>query len=574
MKTNPFLILLLGAAAAGCAVPASRAPHENGFTSGLSAAPSSSSQPSSPEARQLLALQQERQQLLATLGEFHDRIRELESKLADREGKPIAKSYDELLAIKEAELRELRKASAEHTAVAAQRDAAAAELAQAKQRLGVLDQQLARKEQELAAVRGLAVTAAELDTAKRRVAELESTLVQRDTEARTLRGAAAERSNLAAQLQTATVTLNHTKERLAGIEKQLAQRDQDLRTNASEKQRLSAESAGYANDLKLARQRIMFLEQQATDSEQQLQVLKRSTVDRDRVATQLTAVNMDLTQMKQRASQLERQLAAKHQETEALRSLAAEKETLLRQTGSPKEIARGPSAATPSVAPSSGGQAAAVNKIPVPKSTGSIAGGKPAPQNQAPPKSADQPHTKLSQTKDELLRTLQDDMAKGAITLKQEGNQLSVSVSSSLLFGSDDVNLKPDGTVVLQRIGQIIGQASNRAIQVTGHTDNQAISKELRKTFSDNRALSWARADSARKALISGGTPPEQIRAIGLADKKPLASNTTEAGRQRNRRIEIVVTQFSTPARTMTTRSAKSGPSMAALSAPGRHDIR
>jgi chemotaxis protein MotB len=568
MKIKPFLILLLGAAAAGCAVPASRAPHENGFTSGLSAVPSSS-----PEARQLLALQQERQQLLATLGEFHDRIRELESKLADREGKPIAKSYDELLAIKEAELRELRKASAEHTAVVAQRDAAAAELAQAKQRLGVLDQQLARKEQELAAVRGLAVTAAELDTAKRRVAELESTLLQRDTEARTLRGAAAERSNLAAQLQTATVTLNHTKERLAGIEKQLAQRDQDLRLNANEKQRLSAESAGYANDLKLARQRIMFLEQQATDSEQQLQVLKRSTVDRDRVAAQLTAVNMDLTQMKQRASQLERQLAAKHQETEALRSLAAEKETLLRQIGSPKEIARGP-AATPSVAPSSGGQAATLNQIPVPKSTGSVAGGKPAPQNPAPPKSTDQSHTKLSQTKDELLRTLQDDMAKGTITLKQEGNQLSVSVSSSLLFGSDDVNLKPDGTVVLQRIGQIIGQASNRAIQVTGHTDNQTISKELRKTFPDNRALSWARADSARKALISGGTPPEQIRAIGLADKKPLASNTTEAGRQRNRRIEIVVTQFSTPARTMTTRSARSGPSMAALSAPGRHDIR
>jgi flagellar motor protein MotB len=557
MKTNPFLVLLLGAVAVGCAVPTPRAPHENGPTGGPSAASPQNSQPSSADALQVVALQQERQQLLATLDAFHERIRDLESRLADREGKPIAKSYDELLAIKEAEVQELRQTSAEHVAVVAQRDAAAAELTQAKQRLSALDQQLVKKDQELASLRGLAVTAAELDAAKRRVAELEATLIQRDTDIRALRASAAERGTLVTQLQTATVTLNHTKERLVGIEKQLAQKDQDLRTNVAEKQRLSAESASYANDLKLARQRIALLEQQATDSEQQFQIMKRSSGDRDRVAGQLAASNMDLTQMKQRASQLERQLAAKVQETETLRSLVTEKDALLRHVGLPKEAARRPAAS--SLAPNAGSQVAAFNRTPS--------------LRPAPSRSADQPYAKLSQTKDELARTFQNDMARGTITLKQEGNQLSVSLSSSVLFASEDVNLKPEATAVLQRIGQIIGQASNRAVQVTGHTDNQEISKELRKTFPDNRALSWARADSARKALISGGTPPEHIRAIGLAGKKPLASNTTEAGRQKNRRIEIVVTQFSTPARTMTTGSAGKGPSMAALSTPGPHEI-
>ncbi|MGD9725758.1 MAG: OmpA family protein [Nitrospiraceae bacterium] len=572
MKTNPFLVLLLGAVAVGCAAPAPRSPHENGSTGGPSAASPQNSQPSSADALQVVALQQERQQLLATLDEFHERIRDLESRLADREGKPIAKSYDELLAIKEAEVQELRQTSAEHVAVVAQRDAAAAELTQAKQRLSALDQQLVKKEQELASLRGLAVTAAELDAAKRRVTELEATLIQRDTDIRALRAAAAERGTLVTQLQTATVTLNHTKERLAGIEKQFVQKDQDLRTNVAEKQRLSAESTGYANDLKLARQRIALLEQQATDSEQQFQIMKRNSGDRDRVAGQLAASNMDLTQIKQRASQLERQLAAKMQETETLRSLVTEKDALLRRTGLPKEAARRPSAAISSLAPNAGSQVAAFNRTPSLRSPGPGADGRPAP-DPAPSRSADQPYAKLSQTKDELARTFQNDMARGTITLKQEGNQLSVSLSSSVLFASEDVNLKPDATIALQRIGQIIGQASNRAVQVTGHTDNQAISKELRKTFPDNRALSWARADSARKALISGGTPPEHIRAIGLAGKKPLASNTTEAGREKNRRIEIVVTQFSTPARTMTTGSAGKGPSMAALSAPGPHEI-
>ena len=122
MKTNPFLILLFGAAVVGCAIPISRVSHESGSTGGPSAVSLPNSQPPSAEALQILALQQERQQLLATLGEFHERIRDLESKLADREGKPIAKSYDELLAIKEAELQELRKASAGHAAVAAQQN--------------------------------------------------------------------------------------------------------------------------------------------------------------------------------------------------------------------------------------------------------------------------------------------------------------------------------------------------------------------------------------------------------------------------------------------------------------------
>ncbi|HET6674737.1 MAG TPA: OmpA family protein [Nitrospiraceae bacterium] len=573
MKPRTLLIFILGAAAIGCSShPLGSQSPVNSSGNASSASPSPSA--ASPEAQQVLALQQERQQLLATLGEFHERIRELESKLADREGKPIAKSYDELLAIKEAELQELRKASAENATLAVQHDATMKELVQAKQRLGTLDQELARKEQELTAVRGLTAAAAELDSTKRRAADLESTLMQRDNEVRALRGAAAERGSLGTQLQTATVTLNHTKTRLAAVEKQLLQKDQDLRISASEKQRLSAESAAYAADLKQARQRITVLEQHAADGEQQVQVLKRTGGDRDRLASQLTAANMDLTQLKQRASQLERQLAAKNQETDTLRSLVTEKDAQLRQVPPPKEVPRRSSAATPPVSSKDGSQVTAFNKIPVPKSGGTGPGRKPAPPNPTTSKSADQPYAKLSQTKDELLMTLQDTMVKGAITLKQEGNQLSVSLSSSLLFAPGDVRLKPDGTTMLKRIGQIIGQASNRAIQVTGHTDNQAIREELKKAFPDNRALSWARADSARKALISGGTPSEHIRAIGLADKKPLASNTTEAGRQKNRRIEIVVTQFSTPARTMTTGAVNNGPSMAALSLPSRHDIR
>jgi chemotaxis protein MotB len=80
-------------------------------------------------------------------------------------------------------------------------------------------------------------------------------------------------------------------------------------------------------------------------------------------------------------------------------------------------------------------------------------------------------------------------------------------------------------------------------VQVAGHTDNQAISKALQKIFPDNKALSWARAENARRALINGGMPAERTKAVGMADTRPLASNATEQGRQKNRRLELVIVQ-------------------------------
>ncbi|HET9866036.1 MAG TPA: hypothetical protein VFQ06_01995, partial [Nitrospira sp.] len=211
MMLQTFLTVVLGGIMAGCAATSSPTMNDSSQT-----ATGEATALSTAEA-QVLALQEERQQLLATLGQFHERIRDLESKLADRDGKAIAKSYDELLAIKEAELAELRKSSAEHRAVAAQRDAVVTDLAQAKRRIEFLEQQTAKKDQELLSIAGLKAAAAELDVAKHRVRELEAIAMQRDVETRALRGVAAERESLATQLQTATVTLNRTKERLAQV---------------------------------------------------------------------------------------------------------------------------------------------------------------------------------------------------------------------------------------------------------------------------------------------------------------------------------------------------------------------
>ncbi|HWG95587.1 MAG TPA: OmpA family protein, partial [Nitrospira sp.] len=56
-----------------------------------------------------------------------------------------------------------------------------------------------------------------------------------------------------------------------------------------------------------------------------------------------------------------------------------------------------------------------------------------------------------------------------------------------------------------------------------------------------------ARAEHAGKALIKGGVGGDRVRTVGYADSRPIATNDTEEGRSKNRRVEIVVTQGSDP---------------------------
>jgi chemotaxis protein MotB len=169
--------------------------------------------------------------------------------------------------------------------------------------------------------------------------------------------------------------------------------------------------------------------------------------------------------------------------------------------------------------------------------------------------------------KDELLKVLPGDRGQNTITVKQDGNRLTVALASNWLFTSGDAALTPEGLTMLKRIGTVLGQVSDRYVQVAGHTDNQAISKALQKTFPDNKALSWARAENARRAIINGGMPAERTKAVGLADSRPLASNATEQGRQKNRRLELVIVQSPTVA-APSGETMRSHARVAALSSP------
>jgi len=112
-----------------------------------------------------------------------------------------------------------------------------------------------------------------------------------------------------------------------------------------------------------------------------------------------------------------------------------------------------------------------------------------------------------------------------------------------LRFESGEAKIKPEGYQVLDElIAYLKTTAGERLIRVEGHADNMEIGPSLKSRYQTNWDLSKARAGGVLRYLIEkGGIDSAKLSSIGYGDTKPLTSNATEAGRQKNRRVDIVL---------------------------------
>jgi chemotaxis protein MotB len=138
-----------------------------------------------------------------------------------------------------------------------------------------------------------------------------------------------------------------------------------------------------------------------------------------------------------------------------------------------------------------------------------------------------------------LRRQLEQDLNESRVEITQLKNRMTViNLTSEVLFNSGSAKIKPAGRKVLDLIASSLNAYPDRAISIEGHTDNVPIGKNL--PFVSNWDLSVTRALSAVDYLQSRDRiAPERLRAVGYGEYRPVASNDTTDGRQRNRRIEI-----------------------------------
>jgi chemotaxis protein MotB len=142
---------------------------------------------------------------------------------------------------------------------------------------------------------------------------------------------------------------------------------------------------------------------------------------------------------------------------------------------------------------------------------------------------------------EELVQNLSKEVEKGELQVKQYKNMLSVDLAEQIFFDSGKATLKKGGKDVLKKVGDALKGYENKIIRVVGHTDNVPVAKSLQKTFPSNWDLSVARATNVVRFLQEVGIPPERMVAAGRAEYDPIAPNDTPEGRQKNRRIEIML---------------------------------
>ena len=149
---------------------------------------------------------------------------------------------------------------------------------------------------------------------------------------------------------------------------------------------------------------------------------------------------------------------------------------------------------------------------------------------------------RLTRTHAELTKSLEAEIAKGDIKIKQVRDRLTINMVDRVLFDSGQSQVKPAGLQVLKQVSDILKNVTDKQIRIEGHTDNVPIGAKLKERFPTNWELSTARATSVVRYLIEeGGVDRANLLAVGYADTRPLASNDAEEGRTANRRIEIAL---------------------------------
>lgn len=148
----------------------------------------------------------------------------------------------------------------------------------------------------------------------------------------------------------------------------------------------------------------------------------------------------------------------------------------------------------------------------------------------------DQEKRELEAARVELERRLK---GEEGVKVGLEERGLVVTFLAEVLFDSGKANIRPEAYDVLDKVTKVIKEkVSDRNIAIEGHTDNEPIKYSGWKS---NWELSTARATSVLHYMEDKAISPKRLQATGYGEHRPVASNDTPDGKQKNRRVEIII---------------------------------
>ena len=142
---------------------------------------------------------------------------------------------------------------------------------------------------------------------------------------------------------------------------------------------------------------------------------------------------------------------------------------------------------------------------------------------------------------DKQIKELKEQTAGSGVDVTEtdNGSAILVNLPDGVTFDVGSSTLKPEFRATLDRVAESMVQYPNSLIDVYGHTDS---------TGSDafNQTLSESRARTVANYLVSRGVAATRLRSQGFGETMPVASNDTDAGRAKNRRVEIKIVPVTT----------------------------
>lgn len=140
---------------------------------------------------------------------------------------------------------------------------------------------------------------------------------------------------------------------------------------------------------------------------------------------------------------------------------------------------------------------------------------------------------------EEIVQSAESYRIDTVIEIDYTSQYVELELNGSVLFESGSSRIKDDSKMFLQKIASILTKYRYCIIEIEGHTDNVPISTS---SFENNRELSAERARSVYEYIMEQENfIDSNMKITGYGDSKPIASNATEEGRSKNRRVSIKI---------------------------------
>jgi chemotaxis protein MotB len=183
--------------------------------------------------------------------------------------------------------------------------------------------------------------------------------------------------------------------------------------------------------------------------------------------------------------------------------------------------------------------------MPLPQAGGTERVGQPTPGSADPRDAQSNEREQYEMARNAELDGVEADVSNaltsistnGNVRILRHGDNVEVQISTDILFSSGDAQLAGGATAALASLGDALKAWPNR-VRVIGHTDDRPIRTAQ---FQSNWELSAARAASVVRLFGARGVDAKRMAVIGYGEFAPIQPNSTAAGRNANRRVEIVI---------------------------------